>query len=76
VRTTDQPAGSGSPESSIASRWGVQIPQQSIYAAVGSVNQIVEELQAWREQYGISYIQVTEPYMEVFAPVVARLTGH
>ncbi|HEU5374098.1 MAG TPA: LLM class flavin-dependent oxidoreductase [Ktedonobacteraceae bacterium] len=70
VRITDQP----SDEPSVASRWGVQIPQQSIYAAIGSVSQIEEELQARREQYGISYIQVTEPYMEIFASVVAHWT--
>lgn len=76
VRITDQPSGEPLAEPSVASRWGVQVPSRSIYAAIGSIKEIIEELQARREEYGISYIQVTEPYMEAFAPVVARLTGH
>jgi hypothetical protein len=36
---------------------------------------MVEEVLDRRERYGFSYIQVPEQYMEVFAPVVARLTG-
>jgi hypothetical protein len=42
---------------------------------IGSVNQIIEDLQARRERWGISYFTVFEPYMEAFAPVVAQLGG-
>jgi probable F420-dependent oxidoreductase len=42
---------------------------------IGTVDQIVEGLQARRERYGISYVIVFEKSMEAFAPVVARLAG-
>lgn len=41
---------------------------------IGSVNQVVEDLLARREQYGFSYYVVADGDMEVFAPVVAQLT--
>jgi probable F420-dependent oxidoreductase len=48
----------------------------SLSVLVGSVEQIVERLQRWRAELGISYIVVfTEPQMEAFAPIVARLAG-
>jgi hypothetical protein len=42
---------------------------------VGSVTQIVEDLQALRERYGISYITMFGEYVDVFSPVVAQLAG-
>jgi hypothetical protein len=42
---------------------------------VGSVEQIVEELQKRREQFGFSCIEIQENYMEALAPIVARLAG-
>jgi probable F420-dependent oxidoreductase len=42
---------------------------------VGSVEQIVERMQAQREQLGVSYYVVFEHEMEALAPVVARLAG-
>jgi probable F420-dependent oxidoreductase len=42
---------------------------------VGSVEQIVEELQRRREVLGISSIEIPRDHMETFAPVVARLAG-
>jgi len=50
-----------------------QMPE-SPSALIGTVDQIVEDLQARRERYGFSYIVVWEP-MEQFAPVVERLAG-
>jgi hypothetical protein len=40
---------------------------------VGSVHAIVEQLQAIRERWGISYLTVRDE--EAMAPVVARLAG-
>ena len=40
-----------------------------------SLEQAIEQLQAEREQYGFSYIQVGEHQLRNFAPVVARLAG-
>jgi probable F420-dependent oxidoreductase len=42
---------------------------------VGSVEQVVGDLLARREQYGFSYYVVSDEHMEAFAPVVARLAG-
>jgi probable F420-dependent oxidoreductase len=42
---------------------------------VGTVEQMVEDLQARRERYGISYISVFGDYVDTLSPVVARLTG-
>jgi probable F420-dependent oxidoreductase len=62
----------------LAARW----PQlsadeilQSPYVLIGTVGQMVEALQARRERWGISYCVVHEPYLDDFAPVVARLAG-
>src|SRR5258708_3542902 len=51
------------------------VSPQSLHQLSGSIEQMVEEALDRRERYGFSYIQVPEQYMEVFAPVVARLTG-
>jgi probable F420-dependent oxidoreductase len=44
-------------------------------ALAGTVDQIVETLQARREEYGFSYVVVHEPEMEAFGEVVSRLAG-
>jgi probable F420-dependent oxidoreductase len=48
---------------------------QSPYVLIGTVDQMVEALTARRERWDISYYVVQEPYMDDFAPVVARLAG-
>jgi probable F420-dependent oxidoreductase len=47
----------------------------SPYVLIGTVDQIVEDLQARRERWGISYYVVQEPFIDAFAPVVAGLAG-
>lgn len=47
----------------------------SPHVLIGTTDQIAEDLQTRRSLYGISYIEVLEEYMELFAPVVARLAG-
>ena len=42
---------------------------------VGSVDQIAEDLEAWRVQYGFSYYVVSDSELEAFAPVVAKLAA-
>jgi len=62
----------------LATRWTQLRPAdilESPYVLVGTVDQQVEDLLARRARWGISYYVVFEPYMEVFAPVVARLAG-
>ena len=60
----------------LTSRWTQLTPDeilQSPYVLIGTVDQMVENLQAYRDRWGISYYVVHEPYMDAFAPVVARL---
>jgi probable F420-dependent oxidoreductase len=47
----------------------------SIHFLIGTVDQVVEDIQMWRERFGISYIAVIREYMEALAPAVARLAG-
>ncbi|HEV8583883.1 MAG TPA: TIGR03621 family F420-dependent LLM class oxidoreductase [Methylomirabilota bacterium] len=59
-------------------RWGRLTPDDvlaSPYALVGTVDEIVEDLRARRERWGISYVMTHEPFMDALAPVVARLAG-
>jgi probable F420-dependent oxidoreductase len=48
---------------------------QSPYVLIGTVEQMIEDLQARRERWDISYYVIHEPYVDDFAPVVARLAG-
>ncbi len=47
----------------------------SPHAVVGTVEEIVELLQARRERWGISYIGLSADALDAFAPVLARLAG-
>lgn len=42
---------------------------------VGTVDQIIQDLQLRRERFGFSYIVLRESVADAFAPVVERLTG-
>lgn len=42
---------------------------------IGPADQMVEDLEARRDRYGISYITVFDRDMEAAAPLVSRLTG-
>ncbi len=71
---TDQAAGMAA---AMASRFGLE-PDEMIEhpnALIGSVDEIVERLLARRERYGFSYVSVSSANLDVFAPVVAQLTG-
>jgi hypothetical protein len=62
----------------LASRWTQLTADeilQSPYVLIGTVDQMVVDLQARRQRWGISYYIVHEPYLDTFAPVVARLAG-
>jgi probable F420-dependent oxidoreductase len=47
----------------------------SPHALVGTVEQIVADLHARRDQFAMSYVTVMAEHMEAFAPVVAQLRG-
>jgi probable F420-dependent oxidoreductase len=62
----------------LARRWTQLSPEellQSPYVLIGTVDQLVEDLQARRERWDISYYVIFEPYMDACAPIVARLAG-
>src|SRR5438309_1863505 len=62
----------------LASRWTQLSPEeilQSPHVLIGTVRELVENLQAHRERWDISYYVIFEPYVEAFAPVVADLAG-
>jgi len=63
----------------LASRWMQLSPEEvleSPYVLIGTVDEIIEDIQAHRERWGISYYAIFEPYADAFAPVVARLAGN
>jgi probable F420-dependent oxidoreductase len=61
----------------LTSRWTQLTPDdlQSPYVLIGTMDQMVEDLRARRERWGISYFVIQEPYLDDFAPIVARLIG-
>src|SRR5712692_10378319 len=62
----------------LTSRWTQLTPDeilQSPYVLIGTVDQMVEALRARRERWGFSYYTIFEPYLDTFAPIVARLAG-
>ena len=59
-------------------RWAQLRPEEileSPYVLVGTEDRIVEDLQARRERWGISYVTTHELFMDALAPIVARLVG-
>jgi probable F420-dependent oxidoreductase len=59
-------------------RWG-QLSADDIlespYALIGTVDQLVEDLELRRQRWGISYILIHAPYLEALAPVITHLAG-
>jgi len=47
----------------------------SPHALVGSVDQVIDEVQQWRDRWGFSYISINAEAMDDFAPVIERLDG-
>ena len=58
---------------------GVSFSAEQILAApptlIGTVDEIVEDVQHLRDQYGFSFIVIADSAVEAFSPVVARLSG-
>lgn len=61
----------------LGQRWGLPADAMldSVHFLVGSVTQIAETVQLWRERFGISYVTVFPKDLAIFAPVVAQLAG-
>lgn len=47
----------------------------NLHLLIGTLEELIEEMQRRRELYDISYVVIFDEYMEAFAPVVARLAG-
>ena len=45
------------------------------HALIGTIDEMADSLQAWRERWGISYVTWSLDAMETLAPLVERLTG-
>ena len=45
------------------------------HSVIGSIDQIIDSLQAHRERYKCSYFVIHDDFMELLAPIVARLTA-
>ena len=48
---------------------------QSPFVLIGTIDEMVETLRAHRQRWSISYYTIHEPFLDVLAPVVARLAG-
>ena len=75
VVVTDDRRGAAS---ELAARWpslSADDLLESPHVLLGSVDQLVDDLQRRRERWSISYYTTFEAYGDAFAPVVARLTG-
>ena len=49
--------------------------KSSPYFALGTIDDIVRQLQESRERYGLSYFTVRQDHLDLFAPIVERLAG-
>ncbi|MFT7474448.1 MAG: putative F420-dependent oxidoreductase [Verrucomicrobiales bacterium] len=47
----------------------------SPHALVGTIGQVVDEVQLWRDRWGFSYVSINAEQMEEFAPVLEALDG-
>jgi probable F420-dependent oxidoreductase len=54
---------------------GVEEILEAPFVLIGTVDEMVETLQARRDRWGISFFVTFEQYLETLAPVVARLAG-
>jgi len=48
---------------------------ESPHALVGTTQQCIDEVQRWRDRWGISFVSINGQDMESFAPVVEALAG-
>ena len=61
----------------VMARTGMELDELKRFphAAVGSVDEICEELQRRREEFGFSYITVGDAHLDAYLPIVERLSG-
>ena len=58
----------------VAQKWGIPVEHvlNSVHFLIGTVEHISEEVQMWRERFGISYVTVFPQSMDAFTPVVEK----
>ena len=56
-------------------RRAVDVALETPAALVGTIDEMCADLEARRERWQMSYVVVPEEFVDVFAPVVARLAG-
>lgn len=74
AHVTEEP---GAPERLLSERFQLP-PEEALrvpHGWVGSIDKIAENLQEWRERWGISYWIVQDESADELAPLVARLAG-
>lgn len=62
----------------LAQRWpmlSVEEILESPFVLLGTLAQMVEQVQGWRARWGISYVVTHEAYGDALAPIVERLAG-
>ncbi len=62
----------------LISRWPDLTPDtifETPYVLIGTVEEIVSDLETYRQKWDISYYTIREPDMDTFSPVVARLAS-
>lgn len=77
LSVSDKPGQAAEEMAARASRPGLtaDLLLESPNSLIGTIDTMVETLEMRRERYCISYVAVSDEYMETFAPVVARLNG-
>ncbi len=67
----------GAATAAMAARFGAEpeLFADHPHALIGSIDAVCEKLEARREQFGISYVTVSNRATESFSPIVARLSG-
>ncbi len=53
----------------------VNFARDSLTTLVGTVDQMCDDIEGWRERWGISYLTWSADAVETMAPVVERLAG-
>jgi hypothetical protein len=74
VHVTDDP---GAIAAGIASHFGVpeEVALETPAVLVGTEDAIIEQVEARRERWNMSYVVVDEEFVDAMAPIVARLAG-
>ena len=71
----NRPRRSGCGANQVSTASGAKLHNAKPHMAIGSVEQIVEQLEVARERWGFSYLEVSSTDAEAVAPIMERLNG-